>query len=128
MADITRLNAFNLSPTAQKAFINGVTAMIKDGTYGKLVAIHVNLAHSMHTMEGNTRQSPGPWRFLPWHRAYLLEFETQLRKKEPHAFVPYWRWVVGKIPNWLQDFKPTVYVEKRPIENKRANDPGKIAT
>ncbi len=31
-------------------------------------------------------------RFLPWHRAYLIAFERELRKVDPTLSIPYWDW------------------------------------
>jgi len=31
-------------------------------------------------------------RFLPWHRAYLITFERELRKIDPTLSIPYWDW------------------------------------
>jgi tyrosinase len=107
-----RKSAFKLTGDEQKAYKDGVEAMIKDGTYKKLVDIHADMSHKMHTMGSIDK---GTWRFLPWHRAYLLHMEKELQKKEPKAFVPYWKWVDGGVPDWLKDFKPTVGT----IENKR---------
>ena len=44
--------------------------------------------------------------FLPWHRAYLVEFETALQQAidDPTVMLPYWDWtVVSEIPAWLNE-------------------------
>lgn len=45
------------------------------------------------------------WRFLPWHRAYLYQFELYLRKEIRDSFrLPYWPWEVEKdVPAELRD-------------------------
>jgi tyrosinase len=101
---IQRKNAFKLSAAEQKAYMDGVTAMIKDGTYVTLVNHHKDMSHNMHNM--GTVVSV--LRFLPWHRAYLLHMEVELRKHEKDAFIPYWKWADGGVPDWLKTFKPTV--------------------
>ena len=117
---IERKNAFTISKKEQDAYKNGVTALIKDGTYGTMVAIHANMKHDMHTMSRPGRV--GTWRFLCWHRAYLLHFEKALRTKESDAFIPYWKWVDGGVPDWIKGFKPDVKVPKQGvIKNKRTN-------
>ncbi len=115
---IERKNAFTISKKEQDAYINGVTALITDGSYGKLVEIHTRMRkHNMHSMTGIT----GTKRFLPWHRAYLLHFEKALRTKEKDAFIPYLKWSDGGVPPWLSSFKPEVKVNGSIIKNTRNN-------
>ena len=48
-------------------------------------------------------------RFLPWHRAYLINLARALRNVDPSVFIPYWRWTVNRgIPGWLDNFTPDV--------------------
>lgn len=101
---IQRKNAFKLTKAEQQTFCDGVTAMIKDGTYVALVAHHKDMSHNMHNMGTLVSML----RFLSWHRAYLVEMELELRKHQKDAFVPYWKWVDGGVPDWLKAFKPTV--------------------
>lgn len=45
--------------------------------------------------------------FLPWHRRFLLEFETELRRVDPTVSVPYWDWTRDNSPAssiWGEDF------------------------
>jgi len=100
----TRKSAFKMTTAEQDAYKNAVTAMINDGTYVSLVRIHADMSHNMHDM--GTMESR--LRFLPWHRAYLIEFEKALQQKDPTTFVPYWKWVDGGVPFWLASFKPIV--------------------
>jgi len=45
------------------------------------------LIHQNHCQHG--------WeRFLPWHRAYLYEFEQNLQDFEPGVTLPYWDWTM----------------------------------
>ena len=115
-----RKNAFKLTKAEQDTYINAVTAMIADGTYGSLVKIHADMSHNMHNM-GTTVSM---LRFLPWHRAYLLHMEAELVKKDKNAFIPYWHWVDGGVPAWLSAFKPTV----DGIKNNRNNLSASITT
>lgn len=101
-----RKNAFRITVAEQDTFKRAVTAMIGDGTYASLVKIHADMKHRMHTM--NFPGKVGTWRFLAWHRAYLLHMEAELVKREATAFIPYWHWVEGGVPAWLNTFKPTV--------------------
>ena len=51
-------------------------------SYNNQALIHQN--HCQHGWE----------RFLPWHRAYLYEFEQNLRDFEPDVMLPYWDWTM----------------------------------
>ena len=96
-------------PEEQTAFKAAVSAMVKDGTYAALVRNHMDMSHGMHGSMGTT----GLYRFLGWHRRYLLAFEAALQKADqvlrPAAKtklgVPYWRWEDG-IPKWMEGFLP----------------------
>ncbi len=125
---IERKNAFTITKKEQDTYINGVNALISDGTYGKLVAIHMNMGKfKMHTM--NLANNVGRKRFLPWHRAYLLHFETELRKKEKDAFIPYLKWTGNGIPSWMSSFKPDVDVPGyRLVKNNRNDLTSSIST
>jgi tyrosinase len=106
-----RKNADKLTPDEAKAFTDGVTAMIADGSYGKLVDIHNDMGHHMHSMPQPDDPPPamrGKLRFLSWHRAFLLEMEALLQKKQKDAFIPYWNWLTGNIPAWIVAFKPDI--------------------
>ncbi len=100
----TRVNESAAGAEDLKRFRDVITAMIADGSYGQLVAIHVDMRHRQHTMGGPI----GSQRFLPWHRCYLLKLEQQMRAREPKAFIPYWDWTQNRaIPGWMADFMPT---------------------
>lgn len=68
-------------------FKNIVNQLIQNGTYDDFVNWHGTDDSTMapHRMHGTER-------FLPWHRAYLLKFERELKKVNPNAFIPYWDW------------------------------------
>jgi tyrosinase len=59
--------------------------------YNNQALIHQN--HCQHGWE----------RFLPWHRAYLYEFEQNLQDFFPNVTLPYWDWT---LPNYQPDAKP----------------------
>jgi tyrosinase len=50
--------------------------------YNNQALIHQN--HCQHGWE----------RFLPWHRAYLYEFEQNLKDFAPDIMIPYWDWTM----------------------------------
>jgi hypothetical protein len=121
---IQRKNAFNLTANEQNAYKDAVTAMIADPGatgFGALARIHSDMSHMMHTMTGG-RADKGTWRFLSWHRAYLIHMEESLiahaaPQKKTITFIPYWKWEDGGVPSWLASFKPTV----NGITNNRNN-------
>ncbi len=51
-------------------------------SYNNQALIHQN--HCQHGWE----------RFLPWHRAYLYEFEQNLQDFDPSVTIPYWDWTM----------------------------------
>lgn len=80
-------------------FRSAIREMIKQGTYQRLVDIHAaqvpepdGLIRSKHRMHGTMYGPTGFRRFLPWHRAYLVVFERELRKIDDTLFLPYWDW------------------------------------
>jgi tyrosinase len=108
-----RKNAFKITADEAKAYTDGVTEMIKNGSYAKLVDIHAEMSHNMHTMGSGPRALVGTQRFLQWHRAYLWEMEKELQKASKGAFIPYWDWTdKAGLPAWLVGFTPTVKTPK----------------
>jgi len=92
--------------------------MISQGNYSRLVDIHANMDHRMHSMNGPV----GTRRFLPWHRVYLTKFEAELRIIEPSLYVPYWDWANDRdVPSWLRSFLPqgTTDLNGNPIQLTR---------
>jgi tyrosinase len=60
-------------------------------SYNNQALIHQN--HCQHGWE----------RFLPWHRAYLYEFEQNLQDFSPDLSLPYWDWTM---PQYWNDGAP----------------------
>lgn len=68
--------------------------------YDRLVTIHAvsktdedgfqYRAHRMHGSSDENGRPIGARRFLPWHRAYLIMFERELRKIDDSLALPYW--------------------------------------
>ena len=76
-----------------------IKTLIDEGTYKTLADIHADrtrdpdgFVHATHRMHGQMYGPIGLRRFLPWHRAYLIAFERELRKIDPRLSVPYWDW------------------------------------
>ena len=106
---LVRKNQSALSAAAQTAFRNAVSWLVTDGSYERLVRIHMDMSHNMHGTMGAT----GLYRFLGWHRRYLVAFERELQRADaalrPTATdrigVPYWSWP-DPFPAWLNNFLP----------------------
>src|SRR5260370_18160311 len=102
---VMRKGADALSAQEQQVFKSAVTKAIADGTYSRLVHIHADMSHDMHTMPG---MPAGTLRFLPWHRLFLVTFEQAMRAFEPTFFLPHWRWMdQTRLPAWIPAFNPT---------------------
>ncbi len=122
---LVRKSADALNDQEQQVFKSAITKAIADGTYSRLVHIHGDMSHDMHTMQG---MPAGTLRFLPWHRLYLVNFEQAMRVFEPTFFTPHWRWMdQSSLPAWMEDFMPSGAVDENgdPIVITRApgNDP-----
>ncbi|MFN8537160.1 MAG: tyrosinase family protein [Thermomicrobiales bacterium] len=72
--------------------------------FGNLVRIHADSTHRQHGQPFNGR-------FLPWHRALLLEMERLMQGKDPASFIPYWAWTTQEcIPNMVVGFLPSISI------------------
>ena len=93
----------------QAAFKGAVERLVAEGKYQELVGFHMDMRHNMHGSMGEV----GLYRFLAWHRRYLVAFERELQRVDailrPSATarlgIPYWRWE-DPIPDWIQGFLP----------------------
>jgi tyrosinase len=70
------------------ALCDAIASLIDNRTYRRFVRIHSHGNHRMHSWS----RPAGPGRFLPWHRAYLIDFEWELRQINPVLSIPYWDW------------------------------------
>ena len=98
---MTILRQSNVTFNRWKEFRAAVNQMINsdEKPYQRLVNIHANrvadpdgLVRSPHRMHGAQAGPIGFRRFLPWHRAYLIDFERELRKINNNLSLPYWDW------------------------------------
>ena len=106
----TRKRASSLTPAERKRFIDVITALNSGPAptvFGQFVGDHADMGHRMHGGAGPV----GRERFLSWHRDFLLKLEGEMQKRDPLAFIPYWRWSANRsVPRWLQGVLPTVKV------------------
>ena len=105
----SRKDQASLPIEERTAFKNAILHLVSEGKYFDLIRFHMNMRYNMHGTMGLT----GLYRFLAWHRRYLVEFERNLQRADlilrPSATeaisVPYWRWEDG-FPDWLDGFLP----------------------
>ena len=86
---IQRQSTLALTPEDRNALDDAISELMNNGNYGNLAEIHTNPTHRMH---GGGADPVGYQRFLPWHRAYLIVFERELRGINPALSIPYWDW------------------------------------
>lgn len=86
---IQRQSTLALTDENWDALNAAILELMKEGTYAELAEIHTNHIHRMH---GGNADPIGYQRFLPWHRAYLIVFERELRRIDDTLAIPYWDW------------------------------------
>lgn len=95
-ADVRRRrNVTTLSADEMTRLQNAIWALRDRGVYRQFVMDH---AASMGDAHGNPA-------FLPWHRQFILHFESELRAIDPGVALPYWDWsndpgLVSGAPQW----------------------------
>ncbi|WP_328296530.1 tyrosinase family protein [Streptomyces sp. NBC_00435] len=100
-----RKNQANLTQDEKNRFTSAVLALKSSGRYDAFVSTHSDFIMS-DTDQGERvgHRSPS---FLPWHRRFLIEFETALQSVDPSVALPYWDWTVDREPTsslWAPDF------------------------
>jgi len=109
VAATTRKDQATLPSTEREAFRNAIVQLVEEGKYLELIRDHMDMSHNMHGTMGEM----GLYRFLAWHRRYLVELERELQRVDgilrPLASgklgIPYWRWQ-DPFPAWLENFLP----------------------
>lgn len=105
-----------LTKDEKATFINSLLELKRRGEYDKYVHWHHHvmiptvLPHEPRDANYRNGAHRGPG-FLPWHREFLMQLETELRSIAPAAFIPYWDWTAdAKLadpatgPMWAADF------------------------
>jgi tyrosinase len=94
---ITRKNVRSLTPGERQAYVNALLTLKAEGKYDKYVHWHHHVMQPA-VLPFEPRDSlyrngahRGP-AFLPWHREFLLQLETELRSVDPSLSIPYWDW------------------------------------
>jgi len=124
-----RINITSLSADERSQYVKGIKLLKKEtgiktdlnskpiNTYDYYVDIHNDTVNHPSTPPKGTINDPdaahrGP-AFLPWHRAFLLQFEADLQRvlKDPSYSLPYWDWAADaalldpkKALVWSNDF------------------------
>jgi hypothetical protein len=115
-----------------RRFVRAYQKLADDGVMDAFVAAHDDMSQQQHEISPNVMTlsfhfmpQPGGERFLPWHRAFLLELENKLREavraQEGNASaasfaLPYWDFSSGGLPDWVRSFLPKRIKAKRPAE------------
>lgn len=105
-----RQSTLALMPEDWNALNEAISTLMRNGIYEELVQIHTEMSQeepdgfqaSWHLMHGSMSGPLGYRRFLPWHRAYLIVFERELREINPALSIPYWDWNADG--GWLAGF------------------------
>jgi hypothetical protein len=87
------VNSLAADSPEMNALRSAIPAMQQSGFWDRLVAIHSRNWHQHHN-----------WLFLPWHRAFLHQFEMEVRRLSYDDFrMPYLDWEADRIPAMLYD-------------------------
>jgi tyrosinase len=87
-----------LGPARKRAFVAAVLELKRAKVYDRFVRTHLEFSRDSNRV---AHSAPS---FLPWHRRFLLDFETELRRVDPSVTLPYWDWTAGASSLWSADF------------------------
>ena len=88
-------------------------ASSQDKNYSFFASVHFAHTTNVHQSE----------LFLPWHRAFILEFEDALRAFYPNLTLPYWDWIEDpSIPaSFATNESNPLYADRYTVEFRREN-------
>ncbi|WP_369195561.1 tyrosinase family protein [Streptomyces djakartensis] len=86
----TRKDVSTLTSSEKRRFVNALLEVKRRGEYDEFVRTHIEYYAS--DGEDGLRTAHMAPSFLPWHRQFLLELETALRRVDASVSVPYWDW------------------------------------
>jgi tyrosinase len=109
-----RKNVRSLSAPERQALVNALLELKAQGKYDKFVHWHHHVMQPavlpFEPRDANYRNGAhrGP-AFLPWHREFLCQLETDLRAIDASVTIPYWNWTEDTAdpaasPVWSEDF------------------------
>jgi tyrosinase len=85
-----RKDAGTLTADEKRRFVNALLEIKRRGEYDEFVRIHI--AHYASDGERGLRTAHMAPSFLPWHRRFLLDLESALRRVDSSVTLPYWDW------------------------------------
>ncbi|MET9699381.1 tyrosinase family protein [Streptomyces sp. NPDC006529] len=100
-----RKNQATLTPAEKRAFTSALVELKRTGGYDRFVTTHNGFI--MGDTDSGDRVGHRSPSFLPWHRRFLIEFETALQRIDPAVALPYWDWTTDRTPRsslWAADF------------------------
>ncbi|MGI9353324.1 MAG: tyrosinase family protein [Rhizobiaceae bacterium] len=78
-----RKNVTQLAPAERINFVNAINEFERRGMRTQFVIDHGLASNFAHGNSG----------FLPWHRQFIMNFESQLRSIDDRVSLPYWDWI-----------------------------------
>ncbi|MFE3761936.1 tyrosinase family protein [Streptomyces sp. NPDC059104] len=100
-----RKSQSKLTAEEKRAFTNALLELKRTGVYDRYVNAHNSFL--MNDSDFGDRVGHRAPSFLPWHRRFLLDFESALQKVDPKVSLPYWDWTVDRTASsslWAADF------------------------
>ncbi|SDC07114.1 tyrosinase family protein [Streptomyces prasinopilosus] len=100
-----RKDAGTLTAAEKRRFVKALLEVKRRGEYDEFVRMH--LAYFSSDGERGLRTAHMTPSFLPWHRRFLLDLETALRRVDPSVTLPYWDWTRDRTATstpWTADF------------------------
>ncbi|GGW79394.1 tyrosinase family protein [Streptomyces lomondensis] len=85
-----RKDAGTLTAAEKRRFVAALLEVKRRGEYDEFVRMH--MAYFPSDGEAGLRAAHMAPSFLPWHRRFVLELETALRRVDSSVTVPYWDW------------------------------------
>ncbi|MFI2374290.1 tyrosinase family protein [Streptomyces sp. NPDC018964] len=85
-----RKDAGTLTADEKRRFVNALLEIKRRGEYDEFVRIHI--AYYASDGERGLRTAHMAPSFLPWHRRFLLDLESALRRVDSSVTLPYWDW------------------------------------
>lgn len=90
-----RKNANSLTDDERDRFLKALGELNTSGRFADFRDMHRDNAGS---------EAHGNRGFLPWHRAYILDFERELQAIDPSVSLPYWRFHMAARNLFTSDF------------------------